>query len=100
LHRHIGEPVADHLVGGQRPAELLAHLGVFQRLLEQGLHDADGLGTKGCKRMVHHALDLRQAIAAVAEQGVGGDANIREVEVAGAAAAEPRKIAQGDSGGA
>jgi hypothetical protein len=100
LHRHVREPVADHLVGGKRPTELLTHLGIFQCLVEQDLHDADGLGTQGGERAVDHALDLCEAIAAVAEQSVGGKANICELEVAGAAATKPRKIPQGDAGGA
>ena len=57
LHRHVGEAVADHLVGGQRPAELLSYFCVFERLVEQGLHDADGLGTKRCHRAVDDAFD-------------------------------------------
>ena len=72
LHRHVGEPVADHLVGGQRPAELLSDLGVFERHVEHDLHDADGLGAKRGQRAVDHAFDLRQRVAAVAEQASAG----------------------------
>ena len=90
LHRHVGEAVADHLVGGQRPAELLSHFGIFQRGVEQGLHDADRLGAERGQRAVDHGFDLRQRIAAVAEQGVRRKLDVREIEVAGAAAAEPR----------
>ncbi len=98
MHRHVSEAVADHLVGGQRPAELLAHFGVFQRHVEHDLHDADRLGAEGRQRAIDHGLDLRQCIAVVAEQGVGGKADIGEIEVAGPAAAEPRVIAQGEAG--
>ena len=45
-------------------------------------------------RAVDHGFDRRQRVAAVAEQGVGGQAHVPEFEVAGAAAAEPRKIAR------
>ena len=100
LHRHVGEPMPDHLVGRQRPAELLAHPGVFQRPVEQGLHHADRLGTERGQRAVDHGLDFRQGVAAVAEPGIGGEPNVPEIEIAGAAAAEPRKIPQGESGGA
>ena len=77
MHRHVGEAVADHLVGGQRPAELLADFGVFQRLVEQGLHDADGLRAERGHRAVDHGFDRGQRVAAVAEQGVGGKLHIR-----------------------
>jgi len=40
-----------------------------------------------------HAFDRRQGVAAVAEQGVGGKANIPKIEIAGVSAAEPCEIA-------
>ena len=40
----------------------------------------------------YHGFDLRQAVAAVAEHGIGGKPDITEIEVAGTAAAEPGKI--------
>src|SRR6185295_19487488 len=33
LHRHVGKAMPDHLVGGQRPSELLSNFGVFERLV-------------------------------------------------------------------
>ena len=74
MHRHVGEAVANDLVGGQRPAELLAHFGVFQRHVEHDLHDADRLGAERGQRAVDHGFDVRQRIAAVAEQGVRREA--------------------------
>jgi hypothetical protein len=72
MHRHVGEAVANDLVGGKRLAELLAHLGIFQRHVEHDLHDADRLGAERRQRTIDPGFDLRQRIAAVAEQGVGG----------------------------
>ena len=75
LHRHVGEPVPDHLIGGQRPAELLAHFGIFKRPVEHGLHDADGFRAQCCQRAVDDRFYFRKRIAAVSKQGVGGKAN-------------------------
>jgi hypothetical protein len=55
--------MADHLVGGQRPSELLSDLGVFQRLVEQGLHDADGLSPERGHRAIDHGFDRGQRVA-------------------------------------
>ena len=41
-------------------------------------------------RSTTHSI-FDQRVAAVAEQGVGGNVNICQIEVAGAAAAEPRQ---------
>ena len=98
LHRHVGEAVTDHLVGGQRPSELLSDLGVFQRLVEQHLHDADSLRAKRGHRAIDHGLNRGQRVAAVAEQRVSGKVHIAKIEVAGAAAAETREVARGEPG--
>jgi len=87
----------DHLIGGQRAPELFSYFGVFQRLVEQRLHDADGLGAKCGHRAIDYGFDRRQRVAAVAEQGVGGKMHIPEFEIAGPAAAKPRKVARGDA---
>ena len=93
MHRHVGEAMTDHLIGGERPSELLSDFGVFERLVEQDLHDADGLSPKRCHGAVNHSFDRGQHVAAIAEEGVGRKLHIPEFEVAGAAAAKPRKVA-------
>ena len=93
MHRHVGEAMPDHLVGGQRPSELFSDLGVFERLVEQRLHDADGLRPKRGHGAIDHGFDRGQRVAAIAEQGVGRKLHIPEFEIAGPAAAKPRKIA-------
>jgi len=93
LHRHVGEAMTDHLIGGERPSELFSDFGVFQRLVEQDLHDADGLSPKRCHGTVDHGFDRGQHVAAIAEQGVGRELHAVEFEVAGPAAAKPRKVA-------
>ena len=92
--------MTDHLVGGQRPAELLADFGIVERHVEHDLHDADSFGAERGQRAVDHAFDFRQRVAAVAEQRVGGKVNAGQIEVAGAAAAEPRIIPQAETCGA
>src|SRR3954447_23134955 len=57
LHRHVGEPVTDHLVGGERPTKLLAHFGVFERPVEHDLHDSHGLSAERRDRAVNHRFD-------------------------------------------
>ena len=57
LHRHVGQAMPDHLIGGERPPELFSDFGVFERLVEQGLHDADGLRSEGSHRAVDHGFD-------------------------------------------
>ena len=57
LHRHVGEPVTNDLIGGERPPELLAHLGIFERSVEHDLHDADRLGAKRRERAINRRLD-------------------------------------------
>ena len=98
VHRHVGKPVADHLIGRQRLSELLSDFCVFERLIQQRLHDADGFGAERRHRAVDHRLDRRQRIRAVAEQGIGSEVHIPEIEVAGPAAAEPREIALDETG--
>ena len=88
--------MADHLVGGQRPSELLSIL-CIPASGRAGLHDADGFSAKGRHRAIDHGFDRGQGVAAVAEQGVGRELHIPEFEIAGTAAAEPRKIAQGEA---
>ena len=94
LHRHVGEAMADHLVGRQRPAELLSDFCVFERGVEQRLHDADGFRAERRHRAIDHGFDGRERIAAVAEQRIGGKLDIFEIEIAGAAAAEARIVAK------
>ena len=83
----------DHLVGGQRPSELLSDFCVFERLVEQRLHDADGLRPKRGHRAVDHGFDRGQGVASIAEQGVGRKLHIPDFEIARPPAAKPRKVA-------
>src|SRR2546430_3223294 len=89
--------MTDHLVGGQRSSELFSYLDVFQRLVEQGLHDADGFSPECGHRAVDRGFDRGQRVAAIAEQGVGGEMHIPEVEVTGPATAKPLEVAQGEA---
>src|SRR3954447_16087235 len=58
LHRHVGEPVPDHLVRRKRPPKLLAHLGIFERPVEHGLHDTNRLRAECRECAVNGGLDF------------------------------------------
>src|SRR5215210_5150505 len=58
LHCHVGESMADHLVRRERPTKLLAHLGIFERPVEHGLHDPNRLGGECRERPVNHGFDF------------------------------------------
>ena len=86
-HRHVRQPMADHLIGRERSAELLSHLGIVDRAVQQRLGDPDRLGAKRRKRAIDDGFDFRQDVLSVAEPRVGRQANVREVQIAGAPAA-------------
>src|SRR5690242_21951015 len=84
----------DHLVGGERPAELPSYPGILERGVEQGLHDADGFRAERRHGAVDRLFDGCERVAAVAKQGVGAEMNVLQFKMAAAAAAEPVEILQ------
>ncbi len=92
LGRHVGEHPLDRLVVGDRLAEGVARLGVGQRFVERGLADAERLRGNGDAAALERQPGQREALARRAEQLVGIDADVVEVEVHAAEAADAERI--------
>ena len=85
LHAHVGEQELQALEVRDRLAELLALLGVAERVVERALGDADRLrgdGDAGVVEGLHRGLE---AGALGADHPVGGDPHVVEVDLAGRA---------------
>ena len=59
-HRHVGEAVADGLVGGERAAELHARPRVVDGGFEQRVHRADRFRAPRRQRALDRVLDMRE----------------------------------------
>ena len=82
-----------------RHAELLARLQVLQSDFVQGRHDADRFGAERGIGVVERALDHRQRVAGCADQRVGADGDLGQLDVGGTSAVLCRIGAQRDAGG-
>src|SRR5947209_10004033 len=80
LRRHLGELVADDLEVPDRAAERLALLGVLEGAVEAALRARDA--ARGADQALALELphDVVEALADLAEYGVGGHADILEGE--------------------
>ena len=85
LHAHVGEQELQALELRDRLAELLALLGVAERVVERALGDADGLGGDGDPGVVEGPHRGLEAGALRADHPVGGDPDVVEVDLAGRA---------------
>src|SRR5580765_4163621 len=73
LDEHVGAFVLDRLEAADRPAELLAHLRVLDRHLEDALRAAAHLGAETDLAAIDDAVEELPALARVAEHAVAGD---------------------------
>ena len=73
-HRHVRRAVLHRLEGADRPAELLPHLRVLDRVLERALGDADRLGggEQGRERA------QRRRVAGERRGGDAGEAHVAQ----------------------
>ncbi len=96
-HRHVRHPMTQHLVGGERLAELLARARVLDGRFQHRLHRADRLGAGHHQRVVTDAFELGRAGAG--EQRIVADGHAVQLERAGTGAVDGVEGARGGTRG-
>ncbi len=74
--QHIDHAVLQSLETADRDTKLRTALGILDRLVLENLHDTDGLGTNGQRRVVDGLIQRCEAVACAAKHGVAADANV------------------------
>ena len=95
LGRHLGELVADRLELADRAAEGLALLGVLEGLLEHPLAARVAAGGGDQPLALELPGDVVEALALLAEQALGRDADVLEGELAGVGGVHPHLLQLG-----
>ena len=88
----VGEHPLDRLVVGDRLAERLVLLGVRERRVERGLADAERLRRDRDAPAVERPHRDLEAVARSAEQRVGADAHVLQLEIGAAEAADAERV--------
>ena len=78
---YMSHAVLEHLDRAYRHAELLALLGIFKSHRMRDFHCTAGLGALGGDCMVSHPFDQRQPGAFFADQRVGGNRDVLEIDL-------------------
>ena len=92
LGRHVGDHERHALERADRPAELLARLGVRDARIERGLGQPDGQGTDRDPPAVEDLEEGPEAVALLAQHVRGRDAGALEAKLAGRRRMQPELV--------